>query len=70
VAVTADGRLAVSAGSDHTLRVWDLAGGEPVRMLPGHSAWVCPIVLTPDGATAVSPGRDNTLRSWDVASGA
>ena len=37
VAVSPDGRRAVSASSDNTLKVWDLETGEELRTLAGHS---------------------------------
>ena len=37
VAVTADGRRAVSASWDNTLKVWDLDAGHALRTLEGHS---------------------------------
>ena len=37
VALTADGRRAVSASSDQTLKVWDVETGEALRTLQGHS---------------------------------
>ena len=37
VAVTSDGRRAVSASSDHTLRVWDLESGQSLRTLKGYT---------------------------------
>ena len=36
VAVTPDGRQAVSASDDRTLKVWDLASGAELRTLAGH----------------------------------
>ncbi len=36
VAVTPDGRRAVSGSTDSTLRVWDLASGETLHTLEGH----------------------------------
>ena len=41
VAVTPDGKRAVSASEDKTLKVWDLETGRALRTLEGHSAW-CP----------------------------
>jgi WD40 repeat protein len=49
--------------------VWDLANGECVRTLTGHSSYVNAVALTPDGNTAVSASRDKTLRVWDLANG-
>ena len=37
VAVTPDGRQAISASEDKTLKVWDLASGAEVRTLAGHT---------------------------------
>jgi WD40 repeat protein len=69
VAVTADGRFAVSASSDSTLKVWDLATGQAVRTLEGHHDWVKGVAVTPDGRFAVSASGDNTLKVWDLATG-
>ena len=69
VALTPDGRLAVSASSDNTLKVWDVASGRELRTLAGHTDWVNAVALTPDGRLAVSASGDNTLKVWDVASG-
>ncbi|HLM71763.1 MAG TPA: NB-ARC domain-containing protein, partial [Polyangiaceae bacterium] len=69
VAVTADGRLAVSASGDSTLNVWDLATGQAVRALEGHSNRVKAVAVTADGRFAVSASLDKTLRVWDLATG-
>ena len=37
VAVTPDGRRAVSASYDHTLRLWELESGQAIRTLEGHT---------------------------------
>jgi WD40 repeat protein len=77
VAVTPDGRYAVSASGDslktpigdNTLRVWDLESGEVLRTLMGHTGEVYSVALTPDGHRAVSGSRDTTLKVWDLESG-
>ena len=56
VAVSADGRTAVSGGYDGTVRVWDLTGTAPPRLLPGHTGWVRAVAVSADGQTAVSGG--------------
>ena len=68
VAVTPDGRRAVSASSDHMLKVWDLDTGRAQRTLEGHSDVVRDVVVTPDGKQAVSASSD-TLKVWDLDSG-
>jgi len=69
VAVTPDGRRAVSASWDQTLKLWDLERGEEIRTLKGHSEWVNAVAVTPDGRRAVSASRDKTLKVWDMERG-
>ncbi|MDD4652802.1 MAG: WD40 repeat domain-containing protein [Methanothrix sp.] len=69
VALTGDGRRAVSASDDKTLKVWDLESGKEVRTLEGHQDWVRAVALTGDGRRAVSASDDGTLKIWDLVSG-
>ena len=69
MAVTPDGRRAVSASEDKTLKVWDLESGRALRTLEGHSDWVNGVAVTPDGRRAVSASWDKTLKVWDLESG-
>lgn len=54
VALSGDGRLAVSACADKTLRVWDLSAGSKLRTLGGHSHVINGVALTCDGRLAAS----------------
>ena len=69
MAVTPDGRRAVSASEDRTLRLWDLESGQTIRTLEGHTGSVRAVAVTPDGRRAVSASEDRTLRLWDLESG-
>ena len=69
VAVTPDGKRAVSASWDYTLKVWDLESGRELRTLAGHSHGVSGVAVTPDGSRAVSASADKTLRVWDLETG-
>jgi len=69
VAVTPDGRTAVSASGDGSVRVWELASGKLLRNLEGHTSGVNAVAVTPDGQTAVSASSDRSVRVWDLASG-
>jgi WD40 repeat protein/transcriptional regulator with XRE-family HTH domain len=69
VAVTPDGRAAVSASADYTLKVWDLASGQQRLTFAGHRSGVTAVAVTPDGQAAVSASLDYTLKVWDLASG-
>ena len=65
----APGQLALSASDDHTLRLWDVATGETLRVFEGHTDLVSSVAFSQDGQTALSGSFDRTLRLWDVASG-
>ncbi len=67
---TPDGRRAVSASWDHTLKVWDLETGQELRTLTGHPDKVNGVAVTPDGRRAVSASADSTLKVWDLETGA
>jgi hypothetical protein len=55
VAVTADGRLAVSGSHDNTVRVWDLERRACLAILQGHESRVDGVAVT-----AASPSRAPT----------
>ena len=69
VALSADGRRAVSASSDNTLKVWDVENGSLIHTLEGHSDSVNSVALSANGRRAVSASADNTLKVWDVENG-
>jgi WD40 repeat protein len=69
VAVTPDGKRAVSASADKTLKVWDLETGRVLRTLQGHSDSVPGVAVTPDGQRAVSASHDKTLKVWNLDTG-
>jgi WD40 repeat protein len=64
--VAPDGKWAVCASLDHTLKVWDLETGAALRTLEGHSDAVYGVAVTPDGKRAVSASEDRTLKVWDL----
>jgi WD40 repeat protein len=69
VTVTPDGKRAVSASSDRTLKVWDLESGRTLGTLEGHSDGVNGVALTADGKRVVSASWDSTLKVWDLETG-
>jgi len=68
MALSADGRLAVSASWDHTLIVWDPATGRELRTLAGHTSAVLGVALSADGRLVIS-ASGHALKVWDPATG-
>jgi WD40 repeat protein len=64
-----DGRLALSAGSDGTVRLWDLTTGKEVKQLSGHQDKVQSVAFSRDGRLALTGALDKTARVWEVAEG-
>lgn len=54
LAVSADGRRAVSGSSDQTVRVWDLVDFRLLKTLTGHTDCINAVAVTPDGRFAAS----------------
>ncbi|MFM7405161.1 MAG: WD40 repeat domain-containing protein [Cuspidothrix sp.] len=69
VVITPDGKKAVSASDDHTLKIWDLDTGTEILTLTGHYSYVNAVAITPDGNKVVSASDDNTLKLWDLETG-
>lgn len=64
-----NGTLVLSASSDRTLRIWDIATGLCKHILRGHTDEVNACSLSGDGRFALSASTDKTLRLWDVEKG-
>jgi WD40 repeat protein/formylglycine-generating enzyme required for sulfatase activity len=69
VCLGSDGRRALSASSDGTLRLWELESGRCVRTFEGHTGAVQSIGWSLGGRYALSGGVDGTVRLWEVSSG-
>jgi WD40 repeat protein len=64
-----DGRTLATGGNDKIIRLWDVASGQELRTLTGHSDEVESVAFSPDGRTLASGSLDHTIKLWDVASG-
>ncbi len=67
--VSPDGRQALTASADKSVRLWDLSSGEQVGIFNGHDDWVFDIRFSPDGRFALSGSVDKTARLWDLQPG-
>lgn len=64
VALSPDGRHALSAGPESIIRYWDLESGQLLRGLEGHADLVTGLAFSRDGSRAFSCSLDKTLRTW------
>ncbi len=70
VAVTPDGRWAVSGSYDGTLKLWDLETGIPRTTFRGHGGPVHAVAVIQNGKRVISGSTDQTLRIWESETGA
>jgi WD40 repeat protein len=68
LALSQDGRRALSGSYDKTARLWNVETGEEIRRFDGHTDTVFWVALSPDGrrALSVSGYLDGTMRLWDA----
>jgi sterol desaturase/sphingolipid hydroxylase (fatty acid hydroxylase superfamily) len=69
VALTADGKQAVTGGYDGRVIVWDSTTGMMRHDLRGHAGPVYAVAVSPDGGRVVSGGADRTVRVWEANTG-
>ena len=69
VAISPDGRIALSGSRDKTIKLWDVATGREMKTFAGHSGDVNSVAFSPDGRTALSGSDDKTVKLWDVGTG-
>jgi WD40 repeat protein len=69
IAMTQDGRVAITGSNDQSLKVWDLETGQILHTLTGHSGFVTAVAVTLDGRLAVSTSGDKSLKVWDLKTG-
>jgi WD40 repeat protein len=69
VAISPDGRHALSGSMDNTVCLWDLETLEPLRTFKAHIGFVTGVAFSPDGSRALTGGSDNVVRLWDLTGG-
>jgi len=71
VSFSPDGKLALSGGSDGTVRLWNIISGTELKRMKGHSGggtWY--VGFSRDGKFILSGGADGLVKIWDAVSGA
>lgn len=69
VAFSPDGKRVVSASTDKTAKVWDIAENKEVLTIVGHTDIVRSVAYHPQGELIATGSYDKTIRLWDSTSG-
>jgi WD40 repeat protein/DNA-binding winged helix-turn-helix (wHTH) protein len=64
-----NGRLLVTAGSDHHARIWDASGYSLLFELRGHTDKLTYATFSPDSKQVVTASEDHTARVWSTTDG-
>jgi len=69
VALSANGRQALSGGQDNVLRLWDIPTGLLLRTLDAQANRINAVAFSPDGDQILSGASDKRVRIWTVTTG-
>jgi WD40 repeat protein/serine/threonine protein kinase len=65
-----DGQLLATGSDDNTVRIWNVASGQIVKVLRGHGGRVHAVAFTPGGQGEdrglISGGYDQQVKIWDL----
>jgi WD40 repeat protein len=68
VALSPDGRTALTSSQDKAARLWDAASGKLIAVLH-HDDAVGAVAISPDGRTALTGCEDGAARLWNAVTG-
>lgn len=66
LAVSPDGKFAVTGGVDRTIRVWEIPTAREVARWEAHDSAVTALAFSPDGAMLASGSLQGALKLWNV----
>jgi WD40 repeat protein len=70
VVFSPDGKKLISGSFDHTLQLWDVANGRPVKFpIKGHTSTITSICVSPNSQKIVSASLDGAVRIDDAQTG-
>jgi WD40 repeat protein len=56
--------MLATASSDGTVKLWNVATGELILTLDGHTSLVTDLAISPDGSRLYSASNDGTSRTY------
>lgn len=65
IAFSPDGRI--GAVASFTVNLWDVASGDAMSSLSGHTCWTTSVAFSPDGKSVFSGSYDGTILIWELA---
>lgn len=68
LALSPNGLLLASTGSDRIINIWDFITGRMLQSLTGHTDYVVQLLFI-DDRTLLSRSYDATVRQWDLTTG-
>jgi WD40 repeat protein len=68
VAFSPNGKLALSAGGDDPVRLWEVPSGKELRSFKGHKSATA-VAFSRDGKLLLSGGSDGSIKLWNAATG-
>ncbi|HSD45755.1 MAG TPA: WD40 repeat domain-containing protein, partial [Pyrinomonadaceae bacterium] len=69
LALSRDGKLLATGGTDNTIKIWDLAAKRELVTFTGHTANIESLDFSPDGRLLASAGEDGSTFLWDAKTG-
>jgi WD40 repeat protein len=58
--------IAVTGGSDFSVRIWDTQSGDELFRMAGHLAEIYAVRFSPDGTLLATSSADGTVLLWDI----
>ncbi|WP_414583838.1 hypothetical protein [Scytonema sp. PCC 10023] len=67
ISFSPDRKIFASAGTDSTVKFWNIADGKLINTIIAHLDYVRKVTFSPDGKILASAGDDRTIKLWNVA---